>query len=94
MCPAAGGKCTQVSTGGYPKWDADGSKIYFWRWTSLKETGDLWRHDLKTHSEKQLGTLGPFYPVESFFDVSRAGQAISTPFHEGRTELWLADLKR
>jgi hypothetical protein len=49
---------------------------------------------LTTRSVKQLATLGPFSPVEGFFDVSRASQVITAQFREGRTELWLADIKR
>jgi hypothetical protein len=95
MCPVSGGGCTALTKGDLPVWDSSESKIYFLRGgASVGHPLDLWSLDLKTHSEKQLAQVGPFLSLETFFDVSRSGQIVTTPFHEGRSELWLADMKR
>jgi hypothetical protein len=94
ICPASGGACASLGRGGFPVWDHDGATIYFWRLGATQKTADLWSMGLTTRSVKQLATLGPFSPVEGFFDVSRASQVITAQFREGRTELWLADIKR
>jgi serine/threonine protein kinase len=93
-CPAAGGACTVIGKGRLPVWDRSGSKIYSMRSRPPSLGLELWSLDLQTRAEQQLSPLGPFDPVEVFYDVSRAGQIVSAPFREGRTELWMADLKR
>jgi serine/threonine protein kinase len=94
ICPALGGACTPLARGQLPVWGRDGSTIYFCRPSSNRRTMDLWSLDVKTGRETQIAPLGPFVQVEVFFDVSRRGQVISTPFREGRTELWAAEMKR
>jgi eukaryotic-like serine/threonine-protein kinase len=94
ICPVAGGTCAQLPGGGLPVWDPSGSTIYFWRQGVRGAPIALWSADLKTRSEKLVAQLGPFSPAQIFFDVSGAGQVVTAPFHEGRTELWLADIKK
>uniref|UniRef100_Q020S4 Serine/threonine protein kinase n=1 Tax=Solibacter usitatus (strain Ellin6076) TaxID=234267 RepID=Q020S4_SOLUE len=94
ICPVAGGACTGVAKGSLPVWESTGAKIYFWRHRPETAGQYLWSIDLKTREEKELAALGSFSQVESFYDISRSGQVITTPFREGRTELWMADLKR
>jgi Tol biopolymer transport system component len=94
ICPAAGGACTGLGKGDLPVWDSTGSKVYFWRQRGDAPGRSLWSMDLRSRVEKELAALGPFSQVEASFDLSRSGQVVSTPFHEGRTELWMADLKR
>jgi hypothetical protein len=54
----------------------------------------LWSLDLKTRTEKKVASIGPFRSIDIHFDLSRSGQIITAPFREGRSELWLADIKR
>ena len=84
-----------MGKGSLPVWDSTGSKVYFWR-QRPEATGSyyLWSVDLQTRAEKELAALGSFPRVERFYDVSRSGQVVTAPFREGRTELWMADLKR
>jgi Tol biopolymer transport system component len=94
ICPAAGGACAGLGRGEWPVWDQTGSVVYFWRQAADATSPHLWSIDLQTRSEKELATLGPFSQVEGSYDISRFGQVVTTPFREGRTELWMADMKR
>jgi Tol biopolymer transport system component len=94
ICPAAGGACAGLGRGDFPAWDHSGSLVYFWRQAADPNSRRLWSIDLQTRAEKDVAALGPFTQVEAYFDVSRFGQVVTTPFREGRTELWMADLKR
>ena len=76
-------------------WDPSGTKIYFMRVRASREqVFDLWSMDLKTRSEEQLASLGPFLLIQAFFDVSRSRQVITAVRRQSRSELWLADVKR
>ena len=95
ICPTSGASCTPLTKGMRPVWDASGSRIYFIRvGDSRSQPQDLWSLDLKTRTEKKVATVGPFRPIDIDFDVSRSGQIVTAPFREGRSELWLADIKR
>jgi Tol biopolymer transport system component/tRNA A-37 threonylcarbamoyl transferase component Bud32 len=95
ICPTSGASCTTLTKGMKPVWDASGSKIYFIRLgNSRSQPQDLWSLDLKTRTEKKVATVGPFRMIDIHFDLSRSGQIITAPFREGRSELWLAEIKR
>ncbi|MDQ6699630.1 MAG: hypothetical protein M3Z36_05535, partial [Acidobacteriota bacterium] len=79
----------------HPVWDQSGSKIIFMRLGhSRTQSQDLWSLNLKTGAERKIAAVGPFKPIDIFFDLSRSGQIVTAPFREGRSELWLADLKK
>ncbi|MDQ6706870.1 MAG: protein kinase [Acidobacteriota bacterium] len=95
ICPASGASCTSLTKGTHPAWDASGANIYFIRvGASRLHAQDLWSLDLKTRAEKKIATVGPFRSIDIFFDLSRSGQIVTAPFREGRSELWLADIKQ
>ena len=95
ICPTSGASCTTLTKGMNPVWDRSGSTIYFIRMADSRSLPqDLWSIDLKTRTEKKLATVGPFRAIDIHFDVSRSGQIVTAPFREGRSELWLADIKR
>ena len=95
ICPISGSGCTSLTKGTHPVWDAAGLNIYFIRLGySRSQPQDIWSLDVKTGAEKKIATVGPFRPIDIFFDLSRTGQIITAPFREGRSELWLADIKQ
>ena len=95
ICPTSGAGCTSLTKGMYPVWDQSGSRVFFIRLGySRSQTQDLWSIDLKTRIEQNVASVGPFKPIDISFDLSRSGQIVTAPFREGRSELWLADVKR
>lgn len=94
ICPTSGASCTALTKGTHPAWDASGLKLYFIRLGhSRSQPQDLWLLEIATRSEKKIASVGPFRPIDITFDVSRSGQLVTAPFREGRSELWLADIK-
>ena len=95
ICPTSGTGCTPLTKGLYPAWDQSGSRVFFIRLGySRSQPQDLWSIDLKTRIEQKVASVGPFKPIDISFDLSRSGQIVTAPFREGRSELWLADVKR
>lgn len=95
ICPTSGAGCTSLTKGTHPAWDASGSRIYFIRLGySRLQPQNLWSLDLKTRAEEKIASVGPFRAIDITFDLSRSGHIVTAPFREGRSELWLADIKR
>ena len=95
ICPTSGGGCNSLTRGTHPAWDQSGSRVVFMRLGhSRSQPQDVWSLDLKTGAEQKVAAVGPFKPIDIFFDLSRSGRIVTAPFREGRSELWLADIKR
>jgi serine/threonine protein kinase len=95
ICPISGAPCSSLTKGTHPAWDAGGKSIYFIRLAdSRTQPQDLWSLDLRSGIEKKVASVGPFRPIDIQFDLSRKGQVITAPYREGRSELWLADIKQ
>ena len=98
VAPLGGPPRQMFRAGRNANFSGDGEWLVFERpheiWMARSDGNGARRVDVKTRAEKHLAAVGPFLPSETFFDVSRSGQIVTAPFREGRTELWLADLKR
>ena len=93
-CPADGSACRQLTTGTYPVWSRDGSRIYFLRDTDDPAIKGLWSMTADGRDEKKLfDRRGPFRGIDLAFDVSPSGEVVWNQFIEGRHELWRATLR-
>jgi Tol biopolymer transport system component len=92
ICRPVQNECREVSVGLAPKWSADGLRIYYLRPATRLGWFDMWSASEDGSGEQRITTLGPFRADEVHFDVSRDGRIVWAPSHEGRKELWLADL--
>jgi Tol biopolymer transport system component len=90
VCPADGGDCDLVTKGVKPVWSGDGSRIFFL--DAYREQPELWSVKLSGEDRRKFAVLGPFRYVDIHFDVSPSDQIVYSPWHEGRYELWLAEL--
>jgi Tol biopolymer transport system component len=93
VCDSAGNDCREVTTGLTPKWSADGRRIYYLRPAEQPGWFDLWCASRDGGGERRITSLGPFRADEIHFDVSRDGWILWAPVHEGKRELWVADLQ-
>jgi Tol biopolymer transport system component len=93
ICPASGGECALVTRGHHARWSADNTRIYFLRSRGNSGWFELWSASRDGSGEKSIALLGPFRSFLVHFDVSKRGHIVWAPFHEGRQELWLTELR-
>lgn len=91
LCPADGGACRRLTTGGYPHWSLQ-SRIYFVRQSSFPEGEEIWSVSPAGGDEVKVADLHPMHPIGHFLDVSASGQIVWVQYEQGRNELWLARL--
>jgi hypothetical protein len=78
---------------GHSAGSGDGGAIYFLRALSNAGEQEMWSRDLASGAEKKIGAIGPFRPIDVTFDVSVKDVIVSAPYHQGRSELWMADIR-
>lgn len=87
-----GGFCRALTRGYYPHWSTDGTLIYFYKVSSLKDGEELWAISPEGAGERKIGELRPTHPIGKFYDVSSRGQVVWIQYRAGKHELWLLDL--
>jgi Tol biopolymer transport system component len=87
-CPADGGACRSIVTGGRAAWQIPGSRLFFQRPVGA-EFADIWRVDASGVGETRVGRIGPFDPLAPNHDVTADGRVLWIESRPGRRELWL-----
>jgi eukaryotic-like serine/threonine-protein kinase len=91
LCPADGGACRHLTTGGLPHWSQT-SRIYFARKSTFPNGEEIWSISPEGKDEVKVTDLHPLHPIGQFFDVSASVQIVWVEYQQGRNELWLAQL--
>ena len=92
VCPVDGGPCRALTRGYYPNWPSDGTLIYFYKVSGLRDGEELWAISPDGAGERKVVDLRPTHPIGEFFDVSSTGQVVWVQYRQGKHELWLLDL--
>lgn len=92
MCPVDGGLCRALTRGYYPLWSSDGTMIYFYKVSSMRDGEELWAISRDGVGERKIVDLRPLHPIGEFFDVGSTGQVVWVQYRVGKNELWLMDL--
>lgn len=90
--PTEENRCEILTKGTKPAFSRDESRIFFLRGRSGR-VAELWTMDFRSHKERLLRQLGPFPPGAEMIDVVDGDRIVWPSYHEGRQELWLAELK-
>jgi hypothetical protein len=93
LCDAASLRCRTLVRGTRPVLCPDGRHLYFQRDTT-RTSATVWRVELSTGHEEQLGSIGPFHPLSPSAAVTADHQVVFMRFHVGRSALWVMDLAR
>jgi Tol biopolymer transport system component/DNA-binding winged helix-turn-helix (wHTH) protein len=91
LCEAASGRCHTLLKGTRPVWCRDGEHIYFQR-DVTPTSATVWRIDLSTGREEQLGPIGPFHPLSPAIGVTADHRIVFSSVQVGRSTLWVMDL--
>lgn len=92
VCPVVGEGCRALTRGYHPLWSSDGTLIYFYKVSSLRDGEELWAISPDGGGERKIIDLRPIHPIGQFFDVSATGQLVWVQYRVGKHELWLRDL--
>jgi hypothetical protein len=83
-----------VATGAAPVWSGDGRRIFVLRPANDSSAPqELWSADTDGSDERMVASLGVFRSIDRFFDLSKKGVLVWTPFVAGRYQLWTATVK-
>jgi serine/threonine protein kinase len=93
LCEVKTLACRTLTTGILAVWPGDRSRVYVMRPTSATEPQELWSVSINGGDERREALLGSFRPIDRFFDVSRDGLVVWTPYLPGQPELWTAMIK-
>ncbi len=94
ICPADGSACHAVTAGASPVWSGDGRRIFVMRPVNDSSAPqELWSANTDGSDEQMVANLGVFRSIDRFFDVSKNGVVVWTPFTAGRPQLWTATVK-
>ncbi len=91
VCESASGRCRTLVLGTRPVWCRDGEHIYFQR-DVTPTSATVWRVELSTGDEEQVGPLGPFHPLSPTIGLTTDHQIVFSSFRVGRSALWVMDL--
>lgn len=92
VCPVVGELCRALTRGYLPHWSRDGTLVYFFKITSMRDGEELWTISPDGGGEKKIVDLRPIHPIGQFFDLSSTGQIVWVQYRVGKHELWLRDL--
>jgi Tol biopolymer transport system component len=92
VCPVVGEPCRALTRGYHPLWSTDGTLIYFFKISSMRDGEELWAISPDGVGERKILDLRPIHPIGQFFDVSSTGQVVWVQYRVGKNELWLLDL--
>jgi Tol biopolymer transport system component len=92
-CDSTSGSCHTVTSGHGAVPSPDGRSLYFLR-PSTGGMRELWTTDVQGRDERSLGQIGPFRLPDVVFDVSREHLIVWPAFHEGKPEIWMANIRR
>jgi Tol biopolymer transport system component/DNA-binding winged helix-turn-helix (wHTH) protein len=87
-CPADGGACRPIVTGGRAAWQIPGDRIFFQRQVDAAFS-EVWRVEASGAGETRIGRIGPFDPLAPNHDVTADGRVLWIESRPGRRELWL-----
>jgi Tol biopolymer transport system component len=99
VCPAEGGECEALGEGIAACWSGDGRRIYFQRPgrplddPNLRSV-ELWVMGRDGSLARRIAVLEPQHALSMPFDVSLRGEIVWPQVRRGKSELWLAELKR
>jgi Tol biopolymer transport system component/DNA-binding winged helix-turn-helix (wHTH) protein len=91
-CRSDSGACRIVTSGHAPVPSPDGRALYFMRPGKLGMQ-ELWVTEIARADERYLGEIGPFRLPDLFIDVSSQNLLASSAFHEGKPEIWMAEVR-
>jgi Tol biopolymer transport system component/tRNA A-37 threonylcarbamoyl transferase component Bud32 len=92
-CRAADSACRPIADGSFPVWSADGQRVFVLRpSTNSAVPQEVWSVKMDGTDEQLVASLGRFRQIDRFFDVSKDGQLVWSPFIEGRHEVWTASI--
>ena len=92
VCAVDGGVCRALTRGWYPQWSSDGTLVYFYKVSSLRDGEELWAISRDGVGERKVVDLRPLHPIGEFSDVAATGQIVWVQYRAGKHELWLRDL--
>jgi eukaryotic-like serine/threonine-protein kinase len=92
MCRVADGACRAVASGTAPVWSADERRVFVMRPADPAAVQEVWSVQTDGTGEQLVATLGRFRQIDRFFDLSKDGRLVWSPFIEGRHEVWTASL--
>jgi eukaryotic-like serine/threonine-protein kinase len=93
MCRVADFACRPIADGNFPVWSADEQRVFVLRPSmNIAAPQEVWSVKVDGTDEQLVASLGRFRQIDRFFDVSKGGQLIWSPFIEGRHEVWTASL--
>jgi serine/threonine protein kinase len=93
VCAVATGDCRAIGRGRNPIWSADERRVFVLR--PLRDPSapqEVWSMNMDGTDERLVATLGRFRGIDRFFDLSKDGRLVWSPFMEGRHEVWTAAL--
>ena len=92
-CRVADAACRAIVDGNLPAWSADEQRVFVVRpSTNAGAPQEVWSAKADGTDEQLVASLGRFRQIDRYFDVSRSGQLVWSPFIEGRHEVWTAAL--
>jgi hypothetical protein len=92
-CRVADFTCRPIADGSFPVWSGDEQRVFVVRPSmNMAAPQDVWSVKADGTDEQHVARLGRFRQIDRFFDVSKGGQLVWSPFIEGRHEVWTASL--
>jgi hypothetical protein len=92
-CRVADFTCRPIADGNFPVWSGDEQRVFVVRPSmNMAAPQDVWSVKADGTDEQHVASLGRFRQIDRFFDVSKGGQLVWSPFIEGRHEVWTASL--
>jgi hypothetical protein len=92
-CRVADAACRAIVAGNFPAWSADEQRVFVIRPSNnAAAPQEVWSVKADGSDEQLVASLGRFRQIDRYFDVSRSGQLVWSPFIEGRHEVWTATL--
>jgi len=92
VCTVDGGQCRALTRGYYPHWSSDGTLIYFFKVSTLRDGEEIWTIPSDGVGERKIVDLRPIHPIGGFFEVASTGEVVWVQYRGGKHELWLVDL--
>jgi len=91
-CRVADSACRAIADGNLPAWSGDEQRVFVIRPANAAAPQEVWSVNMDGSDERLVASLGRFRQIDRFFDVSKDGRLVWSPFIEGRHEVWTASI--
>ncbi len=92
-CRVADSACRPITAGTLPVWSGNEQRVFVVRpATTAAVPQEVWSVKMDGTDEQLVASLGRFRQIDRFFDLSKDGRLVWSPFIEGRHEVWTASI--